>query len=695
MPDAPAPASNDRPTPLRLSEILGPELVLLDLAADDVEDASRFLLVRVLREREGLGAAEAQARAREVLAAGKVTTTVVEQGVACPHGYLENLERSVVVMARLEQPLLLDSPDGLPTDLVFLLAGPQADARGHLSTLQQLARLLQDDIFLRDLREAEAPSDVVEAVHAAERRQERPDPPPKASLARAGLEARTGRFAGGLVDDLRRKLPHYLDDLRQGLYPKCLAATIFLFFACFTAALTFGGIMSASTGGAIGVGEMIMATALCGVTYALLSGQPLTILGGTGPLLIFTTILYDLCQRMELPFLTCYAWVGLWGAAFILLLALSDASVLVRYLTRFTDEIFVLLIALIFVHEAVLALVAQFRTPGVPYSSALSSLVLALGTLGIAWSLRQIRETSVLRSWARNFLADFGTVIAIGTMTVLASYMRDSTSLPHIEVPASAGELDLAGRVVSLSGLSPGVILALAAPGLLLAVLVFFDQQITGRVVNSPEFHLRKGPGYHLDLAVVGVLIGICSMLGLPWLVAATVRSLNHVKALSTTHAEDRPGGTRVLVDGVLENRLTGMGIHLLVGGSLLILPLLELVPMAALYGIFLYMGLVSFSGNQFAQRVTLWVRDPSLYPRSHYIRRVPRMTIHAYTAIQVGGLALLWAIKSSSLALVFPLVLGLLAPFRAALNLVFSPRHLAILDAEETPADEHDREAE
>ena len=44
------------------------------------------------------------------------------------------------------------------------------------------------------------------------------------------------------------------------------------------------------------------------------------------------------------------------------------------------------------------------------------------------------------------------------------------------------------------------------------------------------EFYDKLYGASNLDLAIVGLLVGLCSMLGLPWLVAATVRSLNHVR---------------------------------------------------------------------------------------------------------------------------------------------------------------------
>jgi len=58
------------------------------------------------------------------------------------------------------------------------------------------------------------------------------------------------------------------------------------------------------------------------------------------------------------------------------------------------------------------------------------------------------------------------------------------------------------------------------------------DQQITSVIVNRKEHKLKKGCGYHLDMLVCGIMIGVCSLLGLPWCVAATVLCLGHVDSL-------------------------------------------------------------------------------------------------------------------------------------------------------------------
>ncbi|RMG07817.1 MAG: HCO3- transporter [Planctomycetota bacterium] len=672
----------------RLESALSEDGVLLDVEAKDFSQLAQALTAH-LATRNSIPRERVEELEKKLTARQKVASTAIGEGMACPHAFVDFVGKPIVLFARLKQPIDLGAPDGVPTDLVFLLVGRRDDARNHLQTLMHLARLMQDERFPSTIRAAETADAVVRACLAAERRLEQGKAPPRART-REGIEARTGRFAGGLLADLRRRWPVYLSDYRDGLSLKALSASIFLYFACFSGAVTFGALTATETDGHIGPFEMILATAICGLAYAIFSGQPLVILGGTGPILIFTKILYEQCAAMELDFMATYACVGLWASGFTLLLALLDASVLLRYVTRFTDEIFVLVMAAIFLDEAGKKLYQEFvDLQGIGgYASALSAAVLALGTLGIALVLRGVRQGTFLRSWARNFLADFGTVIAIVCMSSLAYFMStriEDLQLDTIVVPS---KFELA--LVSIRPLPTWVVFAAAIPAAFLAIMIFLTQQITAKVCNAPDFNLRKGPGYHLDLFVVGILLAFCSLFGLPWMCGATVRSLNHINALAETKAATGPGGAVQAIERVHENRVSGILIHVLVGLSLLLVSWLRLVPMATLYGIFLYMGIVSFAGNQFWQRLTLWFREPALYPPTHYLRLVPTPVVHLFTAVQTVCFAVLWAVKAYA-GLLLPLFLALLVPVRVALGRFIPERYLDALDAEETPEDEQD----
>lgn len=76
-------------------------------------------------------------------------------------------------------------------------------------------------------------------------------------------------------------------------------------------------------------------------------------------------------------------------------------------------------------------------------------------------------------------------------------------------------------------------------------------------------FPFQKGAGYHLDLLVVGVMLGVCSVMGLPWFVAATVLSISHVNSLKVESECSAPGEQPKFL-GIREQRVTGLMIFIL-----------------------------------------------------------------------------------------------------------------------------------
>lgn len=670
------------------------ESVLLDLDDHNLDaifrDVVGLLVQNELVSKERAAEVEAALLDRE-----RKASTAIGHAVAVPHAYLDAMPQPVVVFVRLRHPLNLGAPDGIPTRFFYFLLGPTDATSQHLDTLAAIARLMADDEFRYDARRARSGDELAEALDrfrartdTQQRIKEIDDEAPPEGLRW------TGKLFGGIREDIARKLPNYASDFRDGLHPKCLASTLFLFFACTAPTVIFGGIMAAKTGNQIGVVEMVVATAIGGCLYALFSGQPLIILGGTGPLLVFIAILYQGCAQLGVEFLPAYAWVSMWTGLFVMILAAVDTSALMRYFTRFTDESFSALISLIYIYESISGLLSVFFNleGSQRHATALLTLLLALGTFYVAMTLSQFRRSSFLRAYLREFLADFGPTIALGLMAWVALQL-DEVELERLQTPATFGPTTPRNWLVDIGSAPLWVKLGAAVPALFGAVLVFLDQNITARLVNSLDYRLQRGPGYHIDLALVGGFIAVFSVFGLPWLVAATVRSLNHVRSLATSEEVVSPSGaTRERVLHVRENRVTAFSIHLLMGCSLLLLSYLRLVPMAVLYGLFLFMGVVSIRGNQFFERLALWVKDPDLYPVTHYIRRVPLRVIHSFTLIQLTCLAVLWIVKAHGdprVAILFPIFVAVLVPVRYIAGSWFKQEHLDALDAEEEPEEE------
>ena len=129
---------------------------------------------------------------------------------------------------------------------------------------------------------------------------------------------------------------------------KTVAVSFFLYLACVAPAITFGAIYAKLVGGWMGAIETLVATAWTGIAYALIGGMPVMINGGTGPVLAFTAVLYDVSISLY-PFLTFRAWIGVVSVPVIV--ALVDLNRVVHLATRFTDDLSTL-ISVIFIVNA-------------------------------------------------------------------------------------------------------------------------------------------------------------------------------------------------------------------------------------------------------------------------------------------------------------------------------------------------------
>lgn len=74
--------------------------------------------------------------------------------VAIPHARIKELDQSVGLFIRLEQPIGFDAHDGQDVDLVFGLLSPEQGSADHLKALAEVSRFLRDESAVAKLRGA-------------------------------------------------------------------------------------------------------------------------------------------------------------------------------------------------------------------------------------------------------------------------------------------------------------------------------------------------------------------------------------------------------------------------------------------------------------------------------------------------------------------------------------------------------------
>lgn len=496
----------------------------------------------------------------------------------------------------------------------------------------------------------------------------------------------------GIKNDLKRRLVHYKSDWTDGANKKTVAATIFMFFTCLAPTIAFGGMGNIITKGQMGVIEFIASCGISGMIYAIFSGQPMTFVGPTGLTLAFISTLFQYTQVHNLPFLLLYSWTGLWTALFLLIASAMNASSLIRFCTRFTDDCFNALLAINFIFEAGKTLVGNFVSSATgagvspPFSdpvwiSGLASLNIAIATWQSINTFIGIKSTKLFTKRIRKVLSNFGPSLVLVLMTVLGMHpLYHTVGIQFLKVEEKFSYLSLLKPFPDLFSLPVPLIFMSMIPASLLTILFFLDHNISIRAVNS--FKLKKGTAYHWDLCVLAVIVAIQSLMGLPWTCAATVQSLHHVRAMSSI-SQDKDESGREIITKTLETRLSGLAIHACIFLSLLLLPLVAKIPQPVVSGIFLYIGQKMMVGNIFLERLGNIFEEKKLLPVSNIFNILPKAKVLKFVSIQFLMLCLIWLMKQSKkFALMFPSCIAVLMLIRIKiLPSFFSKEELRQLD--------------
>lgn len=361
----------------------------------------------------------------------------------------------------------------------------------------------------------------------------------------------------GIKNDLRGRLMCYRQDWSGGFRAgiRILAPTTYIFFASAIPVISFGEQLERSTEGVLTAVQTLASTAICGIIHSIIGGQPLLILGVAEPTVIMYTFMFNFAkERSDLGrnlFLPWAAWVCVWTAALLFLMAILGACSIINRFTRVAGELFGLLIAMLFMQQAIKGLVEEFRIPKqenpkldefLPswrFANGMFALVLSFGLLLTALKSRKARSWRYGTGWLRSFIADYGVPLMVLVWTAV-SY-----------IPAKSVPDGIPRRLFSPNPWSPGAsenwtvvkdmlnvpffyIIGAFIPATMIAVLYYFDHSVASQLAQQKEFNLRKPASYHYDLLLLGFLTLMCGLIGVPPANGVIPQSPMHTKSLAT-----------------------------------------------------------------------------------------------------------------------------------------------------------------
>ncbi|KAF2464635.1 uncharacterized protein BDR25DRAFT_296604 [Lindgomyces ingoldianus] len=494
----------------------------------------------------------------------------------------------------------------------------------------------------------------------------------------------------GMINDLRRRAPFYWSDWTDAWDYRVVPATVYMYFANILPALAFSLDMFAKTDQSFGVNEVLLASVLAAVVFSVFAAQPLVIVGVTGPITVFNYTVYDIITPRGTNYFAFMSWIGLWSLVMHWVLAISNACNGLKYVTRFSCDIFGFYVAFIYLQKGIQVLARQWEVNDV---SAYLSVAVALLVLIAAYICGMIGHSSLFQRHIRKFIEDYGTPLTVIFFTGFV-HIGKMRKIELLTLPTSRAFFPTTDRgwFIHFWDISVGDIFLAIPFAILLTILFYFDHNVSSLIAQGTEFPLRKPAGFHWDIFLLGLTTGVAGLLGIPFPNGLIPQAPFHTTALCATRTvsdsddETNKGHTRRIVDHVVEQRVSNLAQGLLTLGTMTgpLLIVLHLIPQAVLAGLFFVMGVQALEANGITVKIIFLAKDRYLTPRSDPLTRIDRrIAIWAFIALELVGFGATFAITQTIAAIGFPVFILLYIPLRTwILPRWFTPQELSILDA-------------
>ena len=497
------------------------------------------------------------------------------------------------------------------------------------------------------------------------------------------------------------------------------ASAVYVFFTNILPGITFASDLYVLTDQNWGTIEVVLSTGICGIIFALLSNQPLTILGVTGPFSVLAENIYSLCTTsFGVPFLPFMAWSLIHAGWLHFLLAVFNAhDWTMRYVTTFSTEIFSLLNSIIYFHKAIQEL--QRAHKSLSFAAFLYAIIGAIGTMLVAIFLSTAESWKPLfhryvRLGLTEYAAAISIILFIGFPHVGELAALDKATLPISTSfrPTSPARTEF---LVQFWKLPVAWIFAAILPGLIITVLFFFDHEVSSIICTIDRYGTKKPGGFAWDITLLGITTALCGILGIPPANGLLPQAPLHSESLMHTEKETQ----RIMVDGeektevqevrrVYEQRWSAF-LHastILLFVSPPFMHVLGLTPTSVLAGLFLFMGEQSLSVNPILYRTFYLLTPPSELPTlppsissSNSATWTAYAPIHGYTLVQIIVTVVIFIVTLTKGAPAFPVIIIACVPARLLLmNKIWRREVLRFVDAwacrEGTPEDDEDHRA-
>lgn len=493
----------------------------------------------------------------------------------------------------------------------------------------------------------------------------------------------------GIYMDLQDRLPYYGSDWLDSWDYRVIPSLIETYFNNLLPAIAFAQDMFDRTDNSYGVNEILLASALGGIVFGAFAGQPLCIVGVTGPISIFHYTVYEIIKPLNTNYFGFMFWIDLWALIFHLIMAFTNTVALLQYVTTFPCDIFGLFINIVYIQKGIQILIRQFHKVSTENNenlvSGFASIVVAIVMTIFGFIFKQFYRLPFLPHKWRKFISDYSTALSVlfwSGFVHFGGYLND-VKFEYLPITKSYFPTTNVGRDPT-TWLAyeriPTKDIFIALPfGIILTILFYFDHSVSSLMAQRSEYKLTKPSSFHWDFALLGVTTVVSGVLGIPPPNGLIPQAPLHTESLLVLDRNNK-------VIRCVEQRFTNTVQGLLMLGTMTrpLLICLGQIPQAVLSGLFFIMGIQGLVDNQIINRIAWFFIDPVIKAHEdppNPLSKVRPRSFFIFIAFGLAGFVGEFAITNTIAAIGFPLILLLTVVVCFIFPKIFTQEELEILD--------------
>nr|AKN21409.1 slc4a-3 [Schmidtea mediterranea] len=492
-----------------------------------------------------------------------------------------------------------------------------------------------------------------------------------------------------LISFQQRFLSDFYDGMKKDNIVIVLCGLLYLYFVCLSPALTFGALLGELVSDKFSVQLVLASQGALLILFSLLGGNPLLVIGITGPMFLMESVIGKMAVNFDIPILIYRFIVAMYCSLIGLISLAINITWIMQKVRRSVEECFNAFVGLYFIFKSILTILRIFTIPD-PYLFAtnvsslelnsteiinkshylymnripigLASLVMAYSMYQICIALNGVKrgrfftrkrliETieRISQAMIRKMIDYFNVAIGILVLSMVNLLFLNMLGVSLPTLKAEGNNTDWI-KLPHLMEYTPSIPVTAHMIAFLLAFallsLAFTETAIAGITVTRQDRKLTKPNLFAQDqflcLCVIPLISGL---FGWPFVSGAAVRSSSHVIAMTKWDQKVIPG-VRHKILGVVEQRLTLLIVGGLVLATVLVEPLLNYIPTSAMLGMFLYMGVMGIRDLVVTRRLIAMFKRQKHWKDHEYLRDIPPPVLKAFEILQLGMIILMFSMN-------------------------------------------------